>query len=234
MLVTGRRNSIIGAAATPWSLERWIAYVFDRPVTAPEWYWEEGDLADAPAPGVELDLLTRLCERPDELLAPLANAQLNQGFWYLLGSGASGLTLATHDVTIPAARWERCIRAFVPLFARLFAPRCSPHLGHLDEPGADPLNSACYMWWDLLPLPALPEGRARAAVHDACLDTMSATRDLTADACRESALHGLGHWATHDPRRVKALIARFLDHTPGLRPELRAYALAAQSGCCVL
>ena len=125
MLVTGRRNSIIGAAATPWSLERWIAYVFDRPVTAPEWYWEEGDLADVPAPGVELDLLTRLCERPDELLAPLANAQLNQGFWYLLGSGASGLTLATHDVTIPAARWERCIRAFVPS-----SPGCSRRAAH--------------------------------------------------------------------------------------------------------
>ena len=36
---------------------------------------------------------------------------------------------------------------------RLFAPRCSAHLSHLDrgEMIAGPLNTLCYMWWDILP-----------------------------------------------------------------------------------
>lgn len=214
-----------------WDVERWVAYAFDRPVAQPEWYWDGDDHVDEPDPHAELDCFTRLCETPAPYLASISDAQLNQGFWYLLGSGASALTLAAHDGTIPVARWARCVRAFKPLFAEVFAPRCSPHLGHRDEPGADPLNSACYMWWDLLPLPRLPAGAGRAALHDACLDTLESILALEHDACRESALHGLGHWAADAPRRVAAIVDHFLSATPGLRPELRDYALAARGGC---
>ena len=216
---------------TAWDVARWVAYVFDRPVTAPEWYWDEVRLGDEPGPVAELECFSRLCEAPVQYLVAISNAQLNQGFWYLLGSGASALTLATHDATIPVARWVHCVRGFAPLFAGVFAPRCSPHLGHCDEPGADPLNSACYMWWDLLPLPALPEGLDRAALHAACLDALEAILALASDACRESVLHGLGHWAAYDRRRVAAIIDHFLAANPRLRPELRAYALAARGGC---
>lgn len=214
-----------------WTAARWADYMFDRPVTAPEWYWVGDDLPAEPAPAEAVAFLTELFEDAGARLAPYTSAQLNQGFWYLLGSGASGLTLATYDPTVPVAAWVRCVRAFVPLFAQVFAPRCSPHLGHRDEPGADPLNLACYMWWDLLPLPAPPAGPDRAALHDACLDALAATLDLDADPCRESALHGLGHWAAHDPQRVAVSIDRFLATTSGLRPELLAYAVAARGGC---
>lgn len=213
-----------------WDVARWVAYVFDRPVAAPEWYWGLADGADEPGPSAELACFTRLCAAPATALEHLTDAQLNQGCWYLLGSGASALTLATHDPTIPVVRWASCVMGFIPLFAELFAPRCSPHLGHRDEPGANPLNSACYMWWDLLPLPALPEGRERAWLHNTCLDALASILALDHDACRESALHGLGHWVTHDARRVAAIIDGFLARTPGLRPELRAYALAARGG----
>ena len=221
----------MGGRQVPWTARRWADSMFDRPVTAPAWYRADDDLPDGPAPADAVAFLAALCEQAGARLAPYSNAQLNQGFWYLLGSGASGLTLAAHDPTVPTAAWVRCVRAFVPLFAQVFAPRCSPHLGHLDEAGADPLNLACYMWWDLLPLPALPEGPGRAALHDACLDALEAILGLAADPCRESALHGLGHWAAHDPRRVAGAIDRFLAATPAPRPELLAYARGARAGC---
>jgi hypothetical protein len=222
----------VGPHDTAWTFEGWVEYVFDRPVAAPEWWFGFAEeLPVDPPPAEAVAFVTRLCERADVLLAPYSNAQVNQGLWYLVGSGASGLTLATRDAGVPARSWTDCVRAFGALFARLFAPRCSPHLGHLDEPGTDPLNSACYMWWDLVPLPALPDAPARAALDAACLAVMGETLRLAADACRESALHGLGHWQRHDPRRVAAIVDRFLADTPDLRPELRAYALAARSGC---
>ena len=219
-----------GAVIT-WTAARWADYMFDRPVTAPEWYGVEDDLPDEPVPAEAVAFLTELFEHAGERLAPYTNAQLNQGFWYLLGSGASGLTRATHDPTIPVAAWVRCVRALITLFAQVFAPRCSPHLGHRDEPDTDPLNLACYMWWDLLPLPALPDGSGRAALHGACLDVLAATLDVDSAPCRESALHGLGHWTSHNPERVADIIDRFLAAYPGLRPELLAYARAARGGC---
>ena len=221
----------MGGVGSTWTALRWADFMFDRQVTTPKWYWVEDEPPDEPVPAEAVAFLAELFEDAGERLAPYTNAQLNQGFWYLLGSGASGLPLATHDPTVPVAPWVRCVRAFVPLFAQIFAPRCSPHLGHLDEPGTDPLNLACYMWWDILPLPALPEGPGRAALHDACLDALAAILDLDADPCREGALHGLGHWAGHDPARVAGIIEKFLAANPALRPELLAYARSARAGC---
>jgi hypothetical protein len=50
------------------------------------------------------------------------------------------------------------------------------------------------------------------------------------DACRESALHGLGHWAIYYPQ-VAQMIDEFLRNTPHLRPELVTYAERARTGC---
>jgi hypothetical protein len=128
----------VGPHDTAWTFEGWVAYVFDRPVAAPEWWFGFGEELPAdPPPAEAVAFVTRLCEQADALLAPYSNAQVNQGLWYLVGSGASGLTLATRDAGVPTRSWTDCVRAFGALYARLFAPRCSPHLGHLDEPGTD-------------------------------------------------------------------------------------------------
>jgi hypothetical protein len=218
--------------ATTRTFEDWVTDVFDHPVSEPEWWFSvDVELPADPAPAEAVDFITRLCEHADEVLAPFSNAQLNQGFWYLLGSGASEAMHALLDERVPLGSRTRCIQSFSTLFARLFAVRCSPHLGHLDEPGADPLNSACYMWWDLMPLFGKPDEPARAAIDAACLDVMHQTLGLGADACRESALHGLGHWQIQYPKQVSGIIDGFLARTPELRPELRAYALSARRGC---
>jgi hypothetical protein len=49
------------------------------------------------------------------------------------------------------------------------------------------------------------------------------------DACRESALHGLGHWSIDYPKVVD-IIDQFLSHSPDLRHELIAYAKSAKNG----
>ncbi|HEU5330793.1 MAG TPA: hypothetical protein VFU78_22060, partial [Thermomicrobiales bacterium] len=71
---------------------------------------------------------------------------------------------------------------------------------------------------------------ARADLDAACLDVMRQTLALDNDACRENALHGLGHWLPYYPAPVEQIIADFLARTPTLRPELLAYARRAQRG----
>ena len=228
---TGQVMSAMSAGASHWTCESWIAYIFDRPVAQPEWWFGfEGPLPPEPAPAEALAYMTRLCTHADVALAPYSNAQVNQGFWYLIGSGASGLALALNNSAALLPEWTRCVRSFGPLFAALFAPRCSPHLGHLDEPGADPLNLVCYMWWDIFPLIGHPDMPAHADLDAACLDVMRQTLALDNDACRENALHGLGHWLPYYPAPVEQIIADFLARTPTLRPELLAYARRAQRG----
>jgi hypothetical protein len=194
--------------------------------------------------------VTRAFETAHTVFAPFSEAQLNQGLWFLADNSCSDHMFALLDPAVPQPARERAIRSMFQLFAQLFLKRCDQgHLSHLDSGGrtcANPLNSICYMWWDVLPIHGRPEVPASAAVDDACLEVMRQTLDLGADACRESALHRLGHWHHAYPRRVEAIIETFLRRIeakggrrskgrsapPGgaLRPELRVYALRAPKG----
>jgi len=214
-------------------LEAWITYIFDHAVAERKWYWSENPPEWQGAPEDVPALIADTFEHGGELLARFSDEQLDQGFWFLLDGGPPDLFLALVDPEISLATRLRALRSFVPLFEQVMAIRCSSHLSHLDEQPANTLNSACYMWWDLLWYqlkdddPLQEQGR----VHfDA--DILAIQRRLLAiphDACRESALHGLGHWARHYPQ-VAEIIDDFLSSTPGLRPELIAYAQRAKIG----
>jgi len=87
------------------------------------------------------------------------------------------------------------------------------------------------MWWDIIPLcPPSSAHEPRTPLHDEILAVLAELLELPHDACRESALHGLGHWALNDPA-AKTVIDGFLDRSEGLRPELLAYARTARTGC---
>ena len=53
---------------------------------------------------------------------------------------------------------------------------------------------------------------------------------LPSDACRESALHGLGHWQRMYPKQVEQIVDSFIAENPAMRSGLRVYADNARSG----
>lgn len=216
---------------TDLSFDDWVLHLFDHPATGPQWYADP----DAPywtgTPDVTIAYVTRLLEDPLPALEGYTDAELNQGFWYLVSNGGSDCMCALSDATVPLDARARCVRAFGTVFRDLFAVRCTPHLSHCDEPGAGPLNPACYMWWDLLPLCGAPEDATRRALDRAALDVMATTLGLDAIACQESALHGLGHWHLAYPREVEAIVDAFVVASPTARPELLVYARSARAGC---
>jgi hypothetical protein len=109
------------------------------------------------------------------------------------------------------------------------AVRCSPHLSHLDEQPANPLNSACYMWWDILPIHGEPEDADRAKFDIEVLRVLPRLLSIPHDACRESALHGVSEWQLYYPS-AESIVDEWLARTPGLRPELVSYARSAKVG----
>jgi hypothetical protein len=117
----------------------------------------------------------------------------------------------------------------VPLFEQVMAARCSPHLSHLDEKGASALNSACFIWFDIVLDRCEPRRLAQAQLDAELTPTLSTILAIPHDACRESALHGIGHWVNEYPQ-LAGTVDEFLSATPGLRPELIAYAQSAKAG----
>ena len=133
------------------------------------------------------------------------------------------------DVKILLVSRLRALRSFVPLFEQVMAARCSSHLSHLDEKGANVLNSACYMWFDELLDRFHPHRLVQAQLDVELVVTLRAILAIPHDACRESALHGIGHWVGCYSQLADVL-DQFLASTPGLRPELVTYAEHARAG----
>jgi len=208
--------------------DEWVAHVFDHKVRVPQWYFDiDSDDWDGPSQ-ITVTYITRLFENPERYLEKFSDEQLEQGFWYL--SGTSEYMFALLDQCVPMEERTGCIRSFYLLFEQLFARRCSPHLSHIDEAGANPLNGACYMWWDNIPICGEPNDRSRHDIDREILDVMNNILSVDSVACQESSLHGLGHWEMYYSPRVHDIIDAFLADRQFIRKELADYAKQARRG----
>lgn len=178
------------------------------------------------SPITEFAYMTRMFHDGRRDLASYNNAQLNAGLWELIG--ASGILAPLWNGSVPFETVSACLTEIPTLFREVFAGRCEQGLGHLDEPGLNPLNSICYMWWDIFPVAI--GGLERPERDDVLFGVLAEQLAIPHDAVRESALHGLGH-TTGRRKEAEAIIDAFLESTPALRPELRQYALNARAGC---
>lgn len=207
---------------TDLTFDQWVYHIFDHPDT---WYSAIGSEYWAGPTATTVAYMTRLFEDPIPPLEGFTDEELNRGFWYLVSNGGSDMMFAVNDQSVPLADRLRCINSFSTLFERLFLPRCTPYLSHLDEKGVAPLNSICYMWWDLNPA-------GGDDINEAIVGVMERELALDHPALQEGALHGLGHWERfYLTEQVDAVIDAYIARNPNLRPELLTYARSARGGC---
>ena len=215
----------------PEPLTVWINHVFNHPVSQPPWYYNS-PTTDEEWPETRENVATHIAEAFEHsgpLLSRFSDEQLNQGFWYLFYRTDDFMDTLL-DTEVAAAIRLRALRSFVPLFEQVMAARCSSHLAHVvDEESENVLDSACYMWFDEVLDRFFPYRLFEAGLDSELVVTLRSVLAIPHDACRESALHGIGHWIRHLPH-LADVIDQFLDTTPGLRPELIAYAQSARAG----
>ena len=119
---------------------------------------------------------------------------MNQGLWFLSSNACSVHTDAFIDHAAPLERRLVGVEAVYALYRDLFVTRCSPELLHgrrTGKPAGNPLNSVCFMFWDIGSLLAADEAPMQAAI----LDVLQRIAKLGHVACIEGAVHGLGHAA---------------------------------------
>lgn len=155
--------------------------------------------------------------------------RVNKAIWYIYGS-ASGYMWDAMDKSLGAQR-GRFMESVNSLYANGFAQFCSQHYGHLDigPQNARPMNSACYMLWDMdgLECPAI---NGDTDLLTLSIDVLSNALRIDNIACNESALHGLGHLAMSHRALTSPPINEFL-RRKNLPPEIREYATTAKAGC---
>jgi hypothetical protein len=85
------------------------------------------------------------------------------------------------------------------------------------------------MWWEVITW-GWSKGADAERLKTKDLDVMEAVLELPNPACKEAALHGLGHMVGGNDR-PGAIIDRFLAGASAAPPELLDYARAARTGC---
>lgn len=199
--------------------EQWIRFLFDRAETENPLNWEPSEFPATDEQKVCLAGQTFLKSGSD--LAQYTDSQVCNGLRYIFDTGLSDISALICQKGVAEDLRINSVLAIKDLYRDCFFKRCTRTLSYIDEPGSSPLNSVCYMLWDISPL---------TRWKDIVIDVMEEALYLPHDACIESGLHGLGHRYNHDKIRVTETIDRFLSKTSGLRPELKIYANHARTG----
>ncbi len=207
------------ADITGYSFEKFIEFLFDRDVPpesaeSDSWFWHVDVEFD---PEETCQHYIRLFTQPEFLSSHFSSAQLDQGFWAVMGRNldCSAGNLIWHEELLFQRR-EECVRSMYFLFKRLFAVQS--------------LDSAVQMWWDALCYDwhcgnkAREKGGEDLRMQDVMFETLSRILELDSVHCQDAALHGLGH--LHHPL-TPTVIGQFLENHPDLTKEQRDYALAA-------
>jgi hypothetical protein len=234
--------------STTHDFEPWITWVFDRPVEEPQGCLAslfgrpvEQNLVSTPDDirwEEELDaaytceLLTALFEDSTILTPRFNDAQINQGLYFLASADSSDYISSLLEAGVPWELRERGLRSIYTLYRDLFAVKCTGFSGQRKrgiEP-ENPLNTLCYMWWDITSL-AWNTGKPEAAHVDAViLGVLQDTLRLPSLACQKGALHGLGHLNESLQPQVATIIDDYLWQNRTLPKELRGYAKEAKRG----
>ncbi len=229
------RGHIVCRLIKEASFDEWLAYLFDRPDYEPGNHWSF-DLSDSALSwGLEdertVEFMTHTYEDPGYWVQKFSKAQIAAGLAYTWNPSFSNLGHLLRDEPIPWDFRRRAIGSLIPLYEGCFQALCDQGLSHLNEGAANSLNGVCYMYWDVCPFLAQPEKTENREMDAECLRVMTATLQIDHDACRESALHGLGHWQHAYPSQVRSIIEQGLRAAEKhIRPELLNYAADASEG----
>ncbi len=202
--------------------DEWLTFLLDEPDSVD---WDSD-------PQQFLERLTSVFEEPEAMLLGRTPEQLNKSLWTLVTE--DGLLCVLLRTDLPLHSRQRCAASIKSLYSKLFAKHCSEKLSHTlrtyDE-SMSPLNSVCYMWWDLFPTWGSKDDKASKTMNSEFLQVLSDILKIPHVACIESALHGLGHWHLTHPTEVEHIVDQFLKTGPKLSEPLRTYANSARTGC---
>ncbi len=209
--------------------ELWLDSIFEHEVDnyKPIWYQVPGFYENLSGHEESaINNLIKLFTETEKYLDKYSDAQIGLGLWYLFDHSASDYPLLLKSPELSWELKEKYLQSIETLYKDYFAKKCTNTFSHLSVAG-NPVNSPCYMLWDLF---FLPDGNLGERCREICLEIMRNTLKINNIACQESALHGLGHWFISKPKEVEKIIQDFLKNK-SLEPKIINYALSAKSGC---
>lgn len=150
-----------------------------------------------------------------------------KGLFFFINGMKSHMPYLFTSAELPTELRLEAIEAIYYVFVNFFEPRCQQIASHGRDVSLGCLNDLCYMWWDEFPYHGGGGGADDNVINKAFLSLLERLLNLRNVACKESALHGLGHWHISCPEEVSEIIGNHLNDMPN---ELIDYAMQATCG----
>lgn len=168
-----------------------------------------------------LDELRDLFLRPEVLEEHYSLDEIGEGLYYVC-SGSEWMFLLREE-SLPLQDRRRTLDAVATLYERMFMRHCS------DPEGNRPMDTICFMWFDVMPIHA---STSADGLEDVLYDVLEKILWLPNDPCRYAALHGISEnaYAAGWSEIGKRIVDRFLAHHSELSPKLVQYAKLARDG----
>jgi hypothetical protein len=211
----------------PISYDEFVSFLFDRPEKDTEWYFQE-DFYDLEINNRDVvKYAIKLFSEIWSLSEAFSETQLCLGLEYLINSSCGMFCYSFVDEEVPESDKVNAIFLMFNIFSELFNRKCLKCLSHKNECPFSLYNKLCYMWWDVFPRHGVPRKEALNAIDRAVLKVLEKILLLENIACKESALHGLGHWYVGYPENVEVIIKANRKNIP---ENLRNYSQMAIMG----
>lgn len=177
------------------------------------------------------EALIKIFGTSSDLVSKFGREATAEGLWKIAQALAVKYGHSLWDADADAQVVERALAAMPRLFADTFAPHCDAAMSSSGSETTNPINSACYMWFDIIGLDHCDLNEITDERIQWSLRTLTAVLEIPHLACQESALHGLGHIAYFKKSAlVRPIIREFLGRNRKIPAKLRAYAEFAAGG----
>lgn len=191
------------------------------------WYFEDSYIEVPFGPSDILNGAGYIFSNLQSVERAYSDRQIVLGLRFLIDASASDLPFLFFSENVDVKRRLDAIIRMQDVFQYWFEFKCEPILSNGSRNLTNPINSLCYMWWDILPRHGIPAQKFNSEIDQAILDLLSKILQQSNVACVESAVHGLGHWHAGYPDEVEKI---FLDGKKHVPIELNDYLLKAKVG----
>lgn len=175
--------------------------------------------------------MTTLFTESDESLKNFTASDIATGLSAIMSATGFGLSGILIDKRVDLDLRIKCIKSMHTFFEQFFNQKCKPILTNSSTSimKSISINEACFMWWDWCLIVPKYDSDESTDIDNNVIKIMESILKLDSIACRESALHGLGHWADDYPEQIGGIIDNYVSTTQD-QQEIILYAEKAKQG----
>ena len=188
--------------------QEFLNFLFERELSAPGWYFAEDFIEPDITGGEFIKFFNYLFEDIQKIYIRYNEPSFCLGINYVINNFCGDLCYYLLDESILETDRLSSIASMFNIFDKVFQEKCVfMNEKEYKSSSVPTYQWLCYMWWDIFPRHGVPFKQALKLTDETILKTIEKILLLDNLACKESALHGLGHWCSAYPEVIERIIS---------------------------